>query len=133
MASKSPDNNKSLAKNIDEAKKVMEDIETHMKTLEGYNRDLDALHAEGLNKKTDQRFEELKANIKMIGEEINRLFRVLGDDVGPVDPALGFGGGAKEKEIKRREQNENVKEKDVKQKRSVEDVEKNNLLVIINL
>ena len=117
MASKSPDNSKSLAKNIDEAKKVMEDIETHMKTLEGYNRDLDELHAEGLNENTDQRFEEVKANIKMVGEEINRLFRVLGDDVGPVDPALGFGGGAKRKRNKKKRTKRKRKRKGRKTKK----------------
>ena len=117
MASKSPDNNKSLEKNIDEAKKVMEDIETHMKTLEGYNRDLDALHAEGLNKKTEQQFEEVKANIKMVGEEINRLFRVLGDDVGPVDPDLGFGGGAKRKRNKKKRTKRKRKRKGRKTKK----------------
>ena len=89
----------------------------HMKTLEGYNRDLDALQAEGLNEETDKRFEELKGNIKMVGEEINRLFSVLGDDVGPVDHTLGFGGGAKRKRNKKKRTKRKRKRKGRKTKK----------------
>lgn len=117
MSSKSPDNNERLAKNIDEAKNAMEDIEMHMKTLEGYNKDLEALQAKGLNDETDQQFEELKGNIKMVGEEINRLFGVLGDNVGPVDPTLGFGGGAKRKRNKKKRTKRKRKRKGRKTKK----------------
>ena len=49
----------------------------------------------------------------MVGEEITRLFRVLGDDVGPVDPDLGFGGGLRRKTKRRR----NKKKRKTKRKR----------------
>ena len=111
MASKN--NNIALIAEIDDAKHAMSDIEEHMKTLAGYYRDLTALSNQGETEATKKKFEELKANIKLVGEEINRLFRVLGDDVGPVDPDLGFGGGLRRKTKRRR----NKKKRKTKRKR----------------
>ena len=114
MASKSNDNTAFIAK-IDDAKNAMSDIEQHMKTLEGYNRDLIALSDQGETETTKKKFEELKANIKLVGEEINRLFRVLGDDLGPEDPELGFGGGSRRKRKTKRRRNK--KKRKTKKKR----------------
>ena len=115
MASKSKDNNIALIAEIDDAKNAMSDIEQHMKTLEGYNRDLIALSAQGETEDTKKKFEELKANIKLVGEEINRLFRHLGDDLGPEDPELGFGGGSRRKRKTKRRRNK--KKRKTKKKR----------------
>ena len=113
MASKNDNNNIALIAEIDDAKNAMSDIEQHMKTLEDYKRDLNALSDQGETEATKKKFEALKANIKLVGEEINRLFRVLGDDVGPVDPDLGFGGGSRRKTKRRR----NKKKRKTKKKR----------------
>ena len=75
----------------------MSEIEQLMKTLAGYNRDLSALLEQGETETTKKKFELLRGKIKLVGEEIRRLFKVLGDDTGPVDPVLGFGGGSKKK------------------------------------
>ena len=52
-----------------------------------------------------KKFKELIQKIKLVGEEINRLFRVLGDNPGPVDPLLGFGGGSRRKRKTKRRRN----------------------------
>ena len=115
MESKNDNNNIALIAEIDDAKNAMSDIEQHMKTLEGYNRDLIALSDQGETEATKKKFEALKANIKLVGEEINRLFRVLGDDLGPEDPELGFGGGSRRKRKTKRRRNK--KKRKTKKKR----------------
>ena len=117
MASKSDSDSDdgNLLGDIDDAKNAMSDIEQHMKLLEGYNRDLIALSDEGETEATKKKFEQLKANIKLVGEEINRLFRVLGDDPGPEDPELGFGGGSRRKRKTKRRRNK--KKRKTKKKR----------------
>lgn len=117
MAGKSNDNNIALIAEIDDAKHAMSDIEQHMKTLAGYNRDLIALSDQGETEATKKKFEELKANIKLVGEEINRLFRLLGDDLGPEDPELGFGGGSRRKRKRKTKRRRNKKNRKTKKKR----------------
>ena len=114
MASKSVDNVELLLE-IDDAKNAMSDIESHMKTLERYNNDLDALYAQGETETTKKKFKDLKEKIGQVGREINRLFRVLGDDVGPVDSELGFGGGSRRKRKTKRRRNK--KKRKTKKKR----------------
>ncbi len=117
MASKSPVNynNNNLVAQIDDAKHAMSDIDQHMKTLAGYNRDLSTLSAQGETEATKEKFKKLRGNIKLVGEEINRLFIVLGEDLGPKDPELGFGGGSRrERKTKRRR---NKRKRKTKKKR----------------
>lgn len=103
MASKSNNNNIPLI--ADDAKHARSDIEQHMKTLAGYNRDLSALSKQGETETTKEKFDALRRDIKLVGEEINRLLKVLGKDPGSVDPVLGFGGGSRRKRKTKRRRN----------------------------
>ena len=58
MASKSNNNTIALIAEIDDAKHAMSDIEQHMKTLAGYNRDLSALSEQGETETTKKKFKE---------------------------------------------------------------------------
>ena len=117
MASKSDSDSDdgNLLGDIDDAKNAMSDIEQHMKTLAGYKRDLIALSEQGETETTKKKFEELRENIKLVGEEIRRLLKFLGVHVGPKDPELGFGGGSRRKRKTKRRRNK--KKRKTKKKR----------------
>ena len=59
----------------------------------------------------------MRANIQLVGEEIRRLLKFLGVDVGPKDPKLGFGGGSRRKRKTKRRRNKKKRKTKKKRKR----------------